>query len=60
MIRLNGRDVLKGGKDADQISSYSAEESATKQADTTGDGQADFVVNFARSTPWFSEANTLI
>ena len=30
------------------------------QADTTGDGQADFVVNFTRSTPWFSEANILI
>ncbi|MBM3937828.1 MAG: hypothetical protein FJ333_04130, partial [Sphingomonadales bacterium] len=27
------------------------------QADTTGDGQADFVVNFAKETPWFSEAN---
>ncbi|WP_254896157.1 calcium-binding protein [Synechococcus sp. HK05] len=30
------------------------------QADTTGDGQADFVVNFAKATPWFSEANILI
>ena len=30
------------------------------QADTTGDGQADFVVNFAKATPWFSEANILL
>jgi serralysin len=30
------------------------------QADTTGDGQADFVVNFTKETPWFSKANILI
>jgi hypothetical protein len=52
--------VLKGGKDADRIPYYSAEESSTEQADATGDGQADFVVNFARAAPWFSEANILI
>lgn len=29
-------------------------------ADTTGDGQADFAVSFAKATPWFSEANLTI
>ena len=30
------------------------------QADTTGDGQADFVVNFTKATPWFSQDHILI
>jgi serralysin len=30
------------------------------QADTTGDGQTNFVVNFAKATPWFSESNLLL
>ena len=28
-------------------------------ADTTGDGQADFAVNFAKAIPWFSESNLI-
>nr|MCH9714899.1 cadherin-like domain-containing protein [Cyanobacteriota bacterium] len=30
------------------------------QADTTGDGIADFAVSFAKTTPWFSETNILL